>query len=264
MLGVSDGRSRMPVAMNFQSRDFPRKGKAKYAPPMANDIHVLSLGRILSEGGRAALAENQLDLLRSGGKTQDVPIYAAGDISLLKKPCVSIVGTRDVSEEGAKRARRLARELSQAGVIIVSGLAKGVDTAALTAAIEAGGRTVAVIGTPLSKAYPAENARLQEEIYSSQLLLTPFSEGETVFKSNFPKRNRVMAAISDATVIIEASDTSGTLHQAAECQRLDRWLFIAKSVADDTKLSWPKRFVGKRRVGILQSVDDIMSAIKAK
>ena len=200
--------------------------------------------------------------MRSGGKTQDVPIYAAGDISLLKEPCVSIVGTRDVSEEEAKRARRLARELCHAGVVIVSGLAKGIDTAALTAAIEAGGNTIAVIGTPLSKAYPAENARLQEEIYSSQLLLTPFREGETVFKSNFPKRNRVMAAISDATVIIEASDTSGTLHQAAECQRLGRWLFIAKSVVDDNSLSWPSRFIGKSKVGILSSVEDVISTIK--
>jgi DNA processing protein len=144
----------------------------------------------------------------------------------------------------------------------VSGLAKGVDTAALTAAIEAGGRTIAVIGTPLSKAYPAENARLQEEIYSTQLLLTPFREGETVYKSNFPKRNRVMAAISDATVIIEASDTSGTLHQAAECQRLGRWLFIAKSVVDDDSLTWPKRFIGQQRVVILEKTDDVVRRIK--
>jgi DNA processing protein len=262
MLGVDDGRSRMSMAMNFQSRDFPRKGKAKYVAPAANDVLVLSLGGILAESGRAALADNQLDLLRSGGKTQGVPIYATGDTSLFKKPCVSIVGTRDVSEEGAARARRLARELCHAGVVIVSGLAKGVDTAALTAAIEAGGRTIAVIGTPLSKAYPAENARLQEEIYSTQLLLTPFREGETVYKSNFPKRNRVMAAISDATVIIEASDTSGTLHQAAECQRLGRWLFIAKSVVDDDSLTWPKRFIGQQRVVILEKTDDVVRRIK--
>jgi hypothetical protein len=72
----------------------------------------------------------------------------------------------------------------------------------------AGGRTVAVIGTPLSKAYPAEHAASQERIWREHLLLTPFREGATVFRSNFPIRNRVMAAVSDATVIIEASDTS--------------------------------------------------------
>jgi DNA protecting protein DprA len=262
MLEINHGHSRLAKAMNFQSRKWPHKSGAKYAPPVLEEVHALSLGDILLESGRAALADKQLDLLRSGGKTQDVPIYAAGDVSLLKKPCVSIVGTRDVSEEGAKRARRLARELCNAGVVVVSGLAKGVDTAALSAAIEAGGRTVAVIGTPLSKAYPAENARLQEEIYASHLLLTPFREGETVFKSNFPKRNRVMAAISDATVIIEASDTSGTLHQAAECQRLGRWLFIAKSVVDDDSLTWPKRFLGGDKVAILANTGDLLNAIK--
>ena len=127
----------------------------------------------------------------------------------------------------------------------------------------AGGRTIAVIGTPLAKAYPAENARLQEEIYSHHLLISPFKDGETVFKSNFPKRNRVMAAISDATVIVEASDTSGTLHQAAECQRLGRWLFIMESVTKNPALTWPARFIGKNRVAILSSVEDILSAINA-
>ena len=64
-----------------------------------------------------------------------------------------------------------------------------------------------------------------------------------MFRANFPVRNRVMAALSDATVIIEASDASGTLHQAAECQRLNRWLFIAKYVAEDRSLTWPARFI---------------------
>jgi DNA processing protein len=262
MLEVNYGRSRLSKAMNYQSRQWGKGRKAQYTPPSPEDIRVLSLGAIVIGSGREALAENQLDLLRSGGKCQDVPIFAVGDVSLVNMPSVSIVGTRDVSDEGAARARRLARELCHAGVVIVSGLAKGVDTAAHKAAIDAGGRTIAVIGTPLSKAYPAENANLQEEIYKSQLLLTPFREGDTVFKSNFPKRNRVMAAISDATVIIEASDTSGTLHQAAECQRLGRWLFIAKSVVDDKALTWPARFIGQKNVAILESTDDVTERIK--
>jgi DNA processing protein len=142
-------------------------------------------------------------------------------------------------------------------------LAKGVDTAALSSAIEAGGRTIAVIGTPLSKAYPAENWQVQQEIWQHHLLMTPFGEGEPVFRANFPKRNRVMAAISDATVIIEASDTSGTLHQAAECQRLGRWLFIAKSVADNPSLKWPKSFLGQPKTAVLEKTEDILAAIEA-
>jgi DNA processing protein len=245
--------------MNYQSRRLASRGGPKYSPPA--DVRVMSLDDILQKTGRAALADRQLDLLRSGAGMTAVPIYAAGDISLLYSPSVSIVGTREVSEEGAARARRLARELSAAGVVIVSGLAKGVDTAAQREAIDCGGRTIAVIGTPMNKAYPAENARLQEEIYSSHLLLSPFGEGESVFKGNFPKRNRVMAAISDATVIIEASDTSGTLHQAAECQRLGRWLFIAKSVVDDPSLAWPERFIGQKNVAVLESTSDVTERV---
>jgi predicted Rossmann fold nucleotide-binding protein DprA/Smf involved in DNA uptake len=93
------------------------------------------------------------------------------------------------------------------------------------------------------------------------LLLSPFKEGERVFKSNFPARNRVMAAISDATVIIEASDTSGTLHQAAECVRLGRWLFISKSVVEDPTLTWPQKFLGQPKVRVLASAIDVIDAI---
>jgi len=91
--------------------------------------------------------------------------------------------------------------------------------------------------------------------------MTPFASGEPVFKSNFPKRNRVMAAISDATVIVEASDTSGTLHQAAECQRLGRWLFIMRSVADNPSLRWPASFLGKPKTAILGETSEILDAV---
>jgi DNA processing protein len=118
-----------------------------------------------------------------------------------------------------------------------------------------------VIGTPIDQAYPAENARLQEAIYSGHLLVSPFAVSERVFRSNFPQRNRVMAALSDATVIIEASDTSGTLHQAAECRRLGRWLFIARAVADDSSLLWPSRFLGGPRTAVLSETADVLAAI---
>lgn len=236
--------------------------KLSYVPPSSKDVREVSLRSTLEECGREALQGRQLDFLRTSKSDSDVSIFIVGDATILHRPCVSIVGTREVSDEGYARASRLARELSKAGVTIVSGLARGVDTASHTAAIENNGKTVAVIGTPVTKAYPAENSRLQEKIYREHLLVSPFSPMEKVFKGNFPKRNRVMAAISDATVIIEASDTSGTLHQAAECQRLGRWLFITKSVADDTSLTWPARFIGKPKVGVLKSISDLLEAIR--
>jgi len=95
-------------------------------------------------------------------------------------------------------------------------------------------------------------------------LVSPFPAGERVFRNNFPERNKLMAALSDATAIIEAGDTSGTLHQAAECVRLGRWLFIAKSVVEDPSLQWPKRFLGQPKVDSFSSTDAILKAIGAK
>ncbi|MFP2873768.1 DNA-processing protein DprA [Acetobacter tropicalis] len=235
--------------------------KTRYQAPL--DPQQADLLELASSTGRPFKDEKQIDLLRPAGASRGtgVKVYYAGDISILGMKCVSIVGTREVTEAGFKRAHRLARELSEAGIAVVSGLAKGVDTAALTGAERAGGRTIAVIGTPLNKAYPSQNAALQERIWHNQLLLTPFAEGEAVFRSNFPKRNRVMAALSDATVIVEASDTSGTLHQAAECQRLGRWLFIMRSVLDDPTVTWPERFIDKPMVKVLSNTFELISCI---
>lgn len=216
----------------------------------------MKLEDALTAGSRTFHDAKQMDFLRASKI-----IHVAGDTSLFKLPAVSIVGTREVSAEGRVRAVRLARELVEAGVVVMSGLAKGVDSAAHQSAIQSGGRTVAVIGTPLEKAYPTENASLQEWIYNEHLLVSPFEKGEATFKSSFPKRNRVMAALSDATVIVEASDTSGTLHQAAECGRLGRWLFIMRSVVDDASLTWPARFLDSPKTKVLNSTKDITDAI---
>lgn len=233
---------------------------SKYRAPGAS--HSIPLGELLARTGRTALTSKQLDMLRDRNSPgSDAPIYYAGSLDLLEAQCVSIVGTRDASDRGTAHAGTLAKELAAAGVLVMSGLAKGIDTAALSSAIKHGGRTAAVIGTPLDKAYPAENAELQNTIWREHLLMSPFAVGNQVYRSNFPARNRVMAALSDVTVIIEASDTSGTLHQASECQRLGRWLFIAKAVADDPSLQWPARFIGQPKARVLTSTDELLDCI---
>lgn len=253
-----DERRTKVQTMNYHSR----RTRSTYKPPDPSIVETVVLKDLLELNKRGALEDRQFDLLRENNKTHDVSVFIVGDIHVLEAPCVSVVGTRNVSAEGYARATRLARELVTEGVTVVSGLAKGVDTAAHTSAIENGGKTAAVIGTPLNKAYPAENAHLQERIYRDHLLVSPFSSAERTYKGNFPKRNRVMAALSDATVIVEASDTSGTLHQAAECQRLGRWLFILKSVAENEALSWPKKFIGKDKVGVVTDVSEIIEKIR--
>jgi DNA processing protein len=238
-----------------------RKPRTKYAPP--SSVRVVHVADLIA--GARSIPPSQRD--RFGFTVQEpkgFQVWCAGELDYLKLPCVSIVGTRKVSEAGTRRARKLARELSAAGVVVVSGLAMGVDSIAMNAAIESRGVVVGVIGTGIDRAYPAENAELQERVYREHLLISQFAPEERVFKANFPKRNQLMAAVSDATAIIEASDTSGTLHQAAECMRLARPLFIAKSVVDDPAVTWTARFVGKPRVHVLTETAELLKVLRER
>ncbi|MGD9598477.1 MAG: DNA-processing protein DprA [Steroidobacteraceae bacterium] len=171
-------------------------------------------------------------------------LFLQGDESLLRRgPRVSVVGSRKASEEGMRRAQVLVRALVRHDMVVVSGLAEGIDRVAHETAIEAGGRTIAVIGTPLDVSYPKENAALQARIAREHLLVSQFAPGVAVTPKNFPIRNRLMALLTDATVIVEAGEKSGTIHQGWEALRLGRLLFLMESVAMDTSLSWPAEFI---------------------
>jgi DNA processing protein len=172
-------------------------------------------------------------------------LFAAGDADMLKhRARVSIVGSRKASQDGLRRAKKLATILSKRDVVVVSGLAEGIDTAAHQGALEAGGKTVAIIGTPLDEIFPRKNAALQERLMREQLVLSQFPVGMPVSKGNFPMRNRTMALISDATVIMEAGETSGSLSQGWEALRLGRPLFIARSIVENKGLKWPEAMLG--------------------
>lgn len=171
-------------------------------------------------------------------------LFVAGDVDILNHGArVSIVGSRNASPAGLARARKLARILVDQGIVVVSGLAAGIDTAAHTTAIASGGKTIAVIGTPLDRTYPKENAALQEKIMQEHLCISQFAPADKTGRHSFPMRNRTMALLSDATVIIEAGERSGTLHQAWEALRLGRGLFISKAVAEQS-LSWLDEIFG--------------------
>ena len=191
-------------------------------------------------------------------------LFVRGDIDLLNTDCVSVVGSRQVSREGVLRAQKVAISLAENSYTLVSGLAKGVDTAAQTATLKAGGKTIAVIGTPIHKYYPRENASLQNKIAEGHLLVSQFPLQQTVSKYNFPLRNFTMCGLSWATVIVEASETSGALYQARACVQEKRTLFIMKSLLENKSLKWPKTFVDKGAI-VLKDVDTLLSELaKAK
>jgi len=171
-------------------------------------------------------------------------LFIAGDASLVRHgPRVSVVGSRKASARGLAEARALAEALVRRGAVVVSGLAEGIDTAAHEGAISAAGRTIAVLGTPLDKYFPAKNRALQVRIMGQYLAVSQFATGTPPQPRNFPMRNRTMALLSDATVIVEAGEKSGSLHQGWEALRLGRPLFIMKTALADQDLKWPGEFM---------------------
>ena len=171
-------------------------------------------------------------------------LYLEGDKSLINGSTrVSVVGTRKVSDLGTKRTEIITKALVDKGMVVVSGLAAGVDTIAHSSAIKLGGKTIAVLGTPLDKAYPVKNRSLLETIKENHLAVSQFPVGYPSQPKNFPMRNRTMALLSDATIIIEAGEKSGTIHQGWEALRLGRYLYILESVVNDSSLAWPKEML---------------------
>ena len=158
-------------------------------------------------------------------------------------PRVSIIGSREASEKGLAEAKEISKILIENKVVIVSGLAKGIDTVGHKTAIEYDGKTIAVIGTPLNKVYPKENFELQEEIMKNHLVISQYPVGYSTTPKDFVLRNRTMALISDATVIVEAGESSGSLHQGWETLRIGRPLFICKDVVENSQLEWPEKMI---------------------
>lgn len=199
-------------------------------------------------------------------------LYYQGWWDLVNYPrLVAVVGTRNPSEEGARRARKLVRLLIADEIGIVSGLAKGIDTIAHTTAIEHKGVTIAVIGTPITTAYPKENAELQQQIARDFLVISQVPVvrySKQTYKGNrlfFPERNITMSALTEATIIVEAGETSGTLTQARAALAQGRKLFILDSCFRNPALTWPKRFQeqGAMRVSDYSEIKEHLGAAPA-
>jgi DNA processing protein len=124
---------------------------------------------------------------------------------------VAIVGARAATRDGIDTAYQLAADLTRAGIVVVSGLARGVDSAAHTGALDANGKTIAVLGTGIDRVYPAENTDLHERIAARGLLVTEFAPGAPPDLFHFPQRNRIISGLSKAVVVVEAREKSGSL-----------------------------------------------------
>ncbi|NTJ45011.1 DNA-processing protein DprA [Agrobacterium larrymoorei] len=193
-------------------------------------------------------------------------LYYQGEWELTETRAVAVVGSREASDEGKRRAARLARELVDRDFTVVSGLAKGIDISAHTAAIERGGKTIAVIGTPLGQAYPRENAEMQKRIAKEYLLISQVPvlryarQAPPQNRFFFPERNVTMSALTEGTIIVEAGETSGTLTQARAALHQGRKLFILDSCFHRSDITWPARFEAEGAIRVRTS-EDIWSAL---
>ncbi len=182
--------------------------------------------------------------------------YFKGRWDLASTLIVSVIGTRKPSPEGILQTSHLVEELVRDDYTIASGLAAGIDTAAHKTAINSGGRTIAVLGTPLTEAYPKQNKPLQDYIGKNFLLVSQvpvLHYNKHDYRSNrkfFPERNLTMSALSEASIIVEASETSGTLIQARAALRQGRKLFILDHCFRNKDLLWPEKYVQKGAIRV--------------
>jgi DNA processing protein len=172
---------------------------------------------------------------------------------------VAVVGTRQPTPRGIEQGRRLAAGLIERGIPVISGLAAGIDSTAHRTALELGGRTVAVIGTGIDRAYPAQNASLQDEIAATGLVVSQFLPGSPPTKVSFPMRNAVMSGYALATVVVEAAYRSGARMQARLALQHGRHVFLMRSLLEH---DWARDYAQRPGVTVVDNADDVFEGLR--
>jgi DNA processing protein len=186
-------------------------------------------------------------------------IFVAGRLEPGDSRSVALVGARKASGQGAGRTRAIAEHLVDRGFTVGSGLAAGIDTAAHTAALARGGRTVAVIGTGLTRCYPPENAALQRRIAAECAVISQFWPDAPPTRRSFPMRNAVMSGLTLATVVVEASHTSGSRMQARLALAHGRPVFLAASLLEQ---QWARDYAQRPGTHVVDSPAQITAVIE--
>ncbi len=188
-------------------------------------------------------------------------LWVRGQLDARNLRAIAVVGTRQATQEGHAAAARLARDLAQAGVTVLSGLARGIDTAAHTGTLEAGGKTVAVVGTGiLARVYPPENGDLAGRIVASQgAIVSQFWPEAPPRKANFPRRNVVMSGMAAGTVVVEAGQTSGARMQARLALEHGKRLFLPRALVQSEE--WAARYAARPGVTVVGDLNDILDEL---
>jgi DNA processing protein len=188
-------------------------------------------------------------------------LFVRGEVREEDARSVAVVGTRQATEQGIDRAARMSRLLAERAVTVISGLARGIDTAAHRAALAADARTIAVLGTGITRHYPAENRGLAEEITARGALVSQFWPTHPPGRDTFPRRNVVTSGISQGTVVIEASSTSGAKMQARIAIEHGKKVFLVRSLV--TSQPWARDYVQHRGAIDVADVEEVVARLAA-
>lgn len=202
---------------------------------------------------------------RYPGKLHDladapIALFCQGDIDLLSKTQLAMVGSRNPTPAGARHARQFAHNLAGRGVTITSGLAMGIDALAHQGALAADGMTIAVTGTGLDMVYPASNIKLAEAIRGHGLIISEFPPGTRAKKEHFPRRNRLIAALSFGTLVIEAAKRSGSLITARLAGELGREVFAMPGSVDNPMARGCHHLI-RQGAKLVETADDILEEL---
>ena len=192
----------------------------------SEEFLLKSIDRLSALGISYIIRDEFPEGLRQAEVDPPLLLYYRGDKALLNSPSVAVVGTRACSSYGKEAATRISSELCDRGVTIVSGLASGIDTYAHRAALKAGGKTVAVLGSGLNRVTPTSNIGLSDEILSSGgLIVSEYTPNSDATRYTFPERNRIISGLSRGVVVVEASEKSGALITAGFAEEQGRTVF---------------------------------------
>jgi DNA processing protein len=183
-------------------------------------------------------------------------LFYRGTLVLADVRSVAVVGTRSPSAEGLARATELSAQLAGHGVTVISGLARGIDTAAHRAALGRGGRTIAVLGTGITGCYPPENRELAEEITRAGALVSQFWPTQKPLRDSFPRRNVVTSGLSQGTVVIEAGHTSGAKMQARLALEHGKRVFLLEELVDGQ--DWAREYVTRPGAITIGGADEVL------
>ncbi len=190
-------------------------------------------------------------------------LYVRGRVELLGTLMLGVVGTRRPTAYGTAAATRLSRDLATAGLTIVSGMARGIDTAAHRAALDCQGDTVAVFGCGVDELYPVENRKLSNEIADKGLIISEFPMGAPPYPQNFPVRNRIVSGISAGVLVVEGGEYSGSAITAKLAAEQNREIFAVPGNIT-SKMSWGPNLLIKQGAKLVQEWNDVVGELPAE